>query len=93
MKLENIDKVVMATCALHNFLRRKRGENYMPMTQSDIDDGHIIDASKTTNCLKNLQKGHNRHSSELAKAVLVWLDLFKNYFCDTGALPWQENHI
>lgn len=89
LKVENIDKVVMATCVLHNFLRRKRGENYFPSSQFATED-ESSDALRNKESLISLQKGHNRNSSESAKAVR---ELFKNYFCNEGALPWQEIHI
>lgn len=81
LKLENIEKVVMAACVLHNFLRVKRGENYI---SNYFDSEHTDDAE---NC-RSLQKGHNRHASDAAKEVR---DLFKNYFYNEGAVPWQEN--
>lgn len=79
LKLENIEKVVMATCVLHNFLRSKRGENYIPVNQSDTEDANVL---KKKDNFMSLQKGHNRHTSESCKAVR---DLFKNYFYNEGA--------
>lgn len=87
LKLENIEKVVMATCVLHNYLRKKRGDNYIHMNL-DIDDGDDIKSNQDN--LLSLQKGHNRHASQSSKEVR---ELYKTYFCNEGAVTWQGDLV
>lgn len=91
LQIENIEKVVMAACVLHNYLRRKRGDNYIPL---DFNTG-VIGSTTSSNAnnfedLLSLQKGHNRHAPQSARLVR---DSFKTYFCNEGAVPWQENVV
>ena len=84
---DNVDRVVKATCVLHNFLTEKKelpaiynrlnpdGDPYL------TDDGAIID-------IGNL---HGYHSSAQSRAVR---DIYNNYFNqDIGAVQWQEREI
>ncbi|XP_031351783.1 putative nuclease HARBI1 [Photinus pyralis] len=63
MKLENIDKVVLACCALHNFLRESSSDYYSPPTSFDSEDierGEIqLGLRPEPNTLVNLQSSHN----------------------------------
>lgn len=91
LKVENIDKVVMATCVLHIFLRSKRGENYIPMNQYDnLDNASLGDPSRKNSNLINLQKGHNRHSSESSKSVR---DLLKIIFATKAPCPGKKTYL
>lgn len=94
MKLENIDKVVMACCVLHNFLRRNRRDYYTPVTCFDVEDpitGDIeLGLRPEPNTLLELQHGSNRHASVEANKVR---DLYMNYFIQEGAVPWQANFV
>ena len=94
MKLENIDTVVMACCALHNFLRRHRGDYYTPTTCVDVEDqdsGEVhLGERPEANTLIQLQHGSNRHASAEANRVR---DLCMNYFTNEGPVLWQGNFV
>lgn len=92
ISLEGIEKVVMASCVLHNFLRRKCGTGYVPensVYSENVEDGTIDLGLQTTGMIR-LQRGHNRRSNDDAKQVRL---LFMNYFCHENTLPWQEKMI
>ncbi|XP_050295245.1 uncharacterized protein LOC126735303 [Anthonomus grandis grandis] len=81
LKLDNIDKVVLACCALHNFLRRNSANSYTP---NDVFDFEDISTGTTTpglwtqpENLLNPASSHSRHHSAEAKDVRT---SFKNYF-------------
>lgn len=94
VKVKNIEKIVMACCALHNFLRRKIGDHYTPTCSLDIDD---IENGTTQlglrpepNTLTNIQKGFSRHAANNAKCVR---ESFMRYFNNDGAVQWQNKFI
>lgn len=83
----------MTCCILHNFLIRKRHENYAPSTCFDSEDhntGRIESGLNAEQATDNLQRGHNRHASEEAKRVR---NLFMTYFHNEGSVPWQQNFV
>lgn len=88
--LKTVNKVVLATCALHNFLR-KSSPTYLPTGSIDEEDissglmreGQIIE-------LRNLESHRERRASDLANKIRNNL---KNYFVNEGAVPWQYSHI
>jgi hypothetical protein len=89
MKLENIDKVVMACCTLHNFLRRNRRDYYTHATCFDVEDldtGDIqLGLRPEPKTLLDLQNGSHRHASAQASRVR---EQFMNYFTSEGSVAW-----
>lgn len=83
--LKAIEKVVMASCVLHNFLRRRYAAVYAP----DLENGSA-ELGLQANHIASLQRGYSRRMSRDAKAVR---QLFMNYFTNEGAVTWQENMI
>lgn len=93
VSLERIDKIVMACCVLHNFLRRKCSESYVPndcFDNEDVTNGDIR-LGLRADALAGLQRGHNnRHASSSAVDVRK---LYLKYFNEEGSVPWQEAMI
>lgn len=90
--LPRIEKIVMAACALHNFLRRKCSSTYITpecVDQEDCVNGGIQPGLRG-DIIAGLQHGHNRHASTAATTVR---DAYMNYFNNEGKVPWQENMI
>ena len=83
MKLEHIDSVVMATCIIHNFLRRTTGDTY------SVGDGNTADNEPQT-LLTGLERTYNRRATEEDLQVR---DMYEEYFNTVGALSWQESII
>lgn len=90
--LSRIDKIVMAACALHNFLRRKCSSTYITSECVDQEDCIYGDVQPGLrgDMLAGLQHGHNRHASAAATTVR---EAYMNYFNNEGMVPWQENMI
>jgi len=84
----------MACCTLHNFLCKKRQHHYISagsLDQESIENGLIeLGDRPLPNTLSNLEVGHSRNSRQSAKDVR---QLYVNYFCNDGAVPWQKKFI
>lgn len=89
MKLENIERAVLACCTLHNFLRRNCKDSFMLSNEYNDSSGNI-NMDKEGHILTNLQRGHNRHAGEEAKEVR---ETFMKYFNEEGCVAWQHNRV
>ena len=85
--------MVMASCALHNFLRRNSSNYYTSVNQLDIenlDTGNIIQGQwHHIGEMVLLQRTLN-YSNRNAKSVR---DKFKQYFNNEGKVSFQEKMI
>lgn len=94
LKVDNMDKVVLACCALHNFLRRNSANSYTSNDVFDFEDistGVISPGLRTrSGDLLDLAGSHNRHHSTQAQDVRKD---FENYFNNSGSVPWQHKMI
>ncbi|CAH1953664.1 unnamed protein product [Acanthoscelides obtectus] len=94
LQIESIDKVVMACCVLHYFLRRKCSQSYTPMDSLDQEnrtDGTVqMGLRANPSQLANLQRSHSRNFSSEASQVRRE---FTQFFNEEGALSWQERMI
>ena len=92
---ETIQILAMATLALHNFLRQSSSKNiYCPHGLADTVEkiGEVIPGqwrnSPPTESFLHLQASSSGHNStNRAKHVR---ELFKDYFCNEGAVSWQR---
>ncbi|CAH1962840.1 unnamed protein product [Acanthoscelides obtectus] len=77
MQPDKIDKIVLAACALHNFLRRSK-TSYITRNDVDteiIDTGDIIRGDwRAERPLDNLQPGYGRNASREAKENRLHLE-------------------
>lgn len=92
VNLEAIDRIVMATCVLHNYLRRKRGIVYAPdnnVYKENTDTGTIEWGLQATDFLP-LQQTHNQRVNNDAKQVR---ELYMHYFNNEGAVEWQQRMV
>ena len=86
---------MLASCALHNYLRCKCPSRYTPPGSIDrecLDDGEIREGEwrNDTSCFQLLiNQGGNRYSLD-AKIIR---GKFSTYFNTTGRVPWQEKFI
>lgn len=93
INVENIDWVVLATCVLHNFLR-KSSKNYISNNCVDAED--IINDTfqdgawrQQNNMLQLTQNSQNRLTDD-GKNVR---NIFLNYFNNEGSVPFQDKMI
>lgn len=92
---EKVDKVVLACCALHNWLR-KTGNNYVPFGLIDYEDmNYISQPGSWRDCtsaafLNIHQLTGDRNPSRIASQTR---DNYCTYFKEEGAVPWQWRMI
>lgn len=94
MKPDKINFIVLASCVLHNFLRRHATHAYLSNNIVDtelLDTGDIIPGDwRRENILDSLQPGYWRNSSQTAKDTR---DAYKRYFMQTGKVSWQNKFV
>jgi len=94
IQLNNIKDVVMASCALHNFLRRTSPDTYTPSECFDTEDPQngTVTARLRSNPsnMATMKKGNNRNHQLTGKEVR---SLFVEYFNNEGKVSWQDNCI
>ena len=94
MKLDNIQDVVMASCALHNFLRRTSPDTYTPpecFDTEDLQNGTVTAGLRSnSSSMATLKRGNNRNHQLTGKEVR---SQFMEYFNNEGKVPWQDNCI
>ena len=92
---ENVEKITLASCALHNFLRDKASSRYTPTGSLDIEskeEGRVIDGSwrLEQGQLQSIAvSGSNNYSND-SKIIR---DEFCKYFNTSGKVPWQEKFV
>lgn len=91
----NIEKVVMAACALHNFLMDKQPTVYAPASclyRENSEDGNLLSSGcdSADSNMNPLQSFNPGRTCKNAKEVR---EHFMDYFMDEGKVAWQNNHI
>lgn len=93
IKVEHVDAVVMASCVLHNFLRRKSSTYYISENQLDKEDlatGKILQGQWRQNGeMVSLQ----RTSSYIHNNAKIVRDKFKKYYNNEGKVSFQDKMI
>ena len=94
MSVRHANSVILACCVLHNYLRT-RTVTYTPEGYGDTIDseGNILDGAwraDQTNYLAPTRASNSRNGSVAASQVR---DILKDYFCNTGAVQWQDAHV
>lgn len=93
LDLKNIDSVVLACCALHNFLRKKTS-NYMPIASVDHEnDNHrVIPGEWRQEQIHQLDGllNRGRNFDERAKVVRK---MFTEYYNSEGQVAFQNQFI
>lgn len=93
--LKTANKLVLAECALHNFLQKSSSSTYLPpesIDEEDISSGLMREGRWRTEIVKlrNLESNRERRASDLTNKIR---DNFKNYFVNEGVVPWQYRLI
>lgn len=94
IKPKNIDKVVMATCALHNFLMSLSSNSYASAECFDreyAEDGTITPGLNSND--SNMEALYRRNSGNNLTAAKNIRDQYVHYFNNEGSVPWQDNFI
>ena len=94
LRPERIESVVMASCALHNFLIKTVPNSYSPpdcFDRENTEDGTTVSGFHTNN--SNMESLNNRTQGNTANDAKKVRADFINYFVNEGAVPWQHNFI
>ncbi|XP_069824530.1 uncharacterized protein [Dendropsophus ebraccatus] len=91
LKPESIDKVVLACCVLHNYLRRNDSAQYSPPSLIDNDNSSSIscaDWQQDSLALAPLQPCLSGRPSDSA---IECRERYLHYFNNAGAVSWQND--
>ncbi|RVE44383.1 hypothetical protein evm_010953 [Chilo suppressalis] len=91
---KNIEKIVMATCVLHNYLIKHVGGSYAPREcfyEENTANGTIITEGYNTTD-SNMENLHRTQGNILNYAKQVRAK-FTNYFVNEGKVSWQDNFV
>lgn len=92
---EKAEKVVLASCVLHNFLREKCATRYTPHGTLDVellDEGELRPGEwrSHADCLQPISSQSGNKSCSLSQDVR---EQFSVYFNTVGKVPWQDSFI
>ncbi|XP_050504264.1 putative nuclease HARBI1 [Diabrotica virgifera virgifera] len=90
LNVKTIESLVLACCALHNFLMKKSC-NYSSPKSYDRED--IIDGTKQLGARPHPDKFHNLDRSsggQVLQQAKTVREKFCTYFNGEGSVPWQE---
>lgn len=95
LELEHIDKIVKATCALHNYLMATVNHAYAPpdsLDSEDIENGTIrVGLTSQNSNMSSLQR--SRIAGNIPFDAKQVRQEFMNYFANEGQVPWQEHFV
>lgn len=96
LKSRKVNKVILAACSLHNWLRKTNAQNYWPNGIADSENLHsgtIVDG-KWREITQGLRSTHaDRSSNNPTRDVTNLRNRYCQYFIGEGAVPWQNQMI
>lgn len=97
LSTESAEKAVLASCALHNFLRENSPNQYTPSGTFDIEDletGIVQEGSWRSENLNSFQSIRVTGASNYAFDAKDIREEFCRYFSsEEGMVPWQDKFI
>lgn len=86
---EKVDKLVLATCCLHNFLREEIGQGYMSAAEVEdaVTNQVIVGTWRKDPQLEQAALNPGTNPTKKAKAQRALLTSY--VMSDIGAVPWQ----
>lgn len=91
----NIEKVVIAACALHNFLMHKQSTVYAPpscLYRVDSQVGTVVSSGCDT-ADSNMNPLQSCNRGNICKNAKEVREQFADYFIGEGKVPWQNKHV
>ena len=95
MKQDTADKVIWASCSLHNWLRKTSPNTYLPPKAVDgenFNTGNITPGEWREN-VNNLQSVHNLGSNNYKRVAEEVRRSYAMYFTEENPLPWQWKKV
>lgn len=95
LERQNIVKVVMATCVLHNFLMEHASTTYAPpsnLYQENTENGSI-DCTGYNTSQSNMFALNRQNLGNINYNAKQVRENFMDYFMHEGKVPWQDKHI
>lgn len=89
MRLDRISDVVLACCALHNFLRETSPNKYTPSDCFDEESEGVITTGLRMESRRKLQRNRKGIRGKDGKNTR---DKFVQYFNGNGKVPWQDKY-
>lgn len=93
MSPAKVKYVILACCALHNYMRTEARRIYTPPGYADVVDqnGDVIDGTWRMDAENEQPLPQNREFTSTAKAAR---DLMCDYFTsEAGRVDWQDRHV
>jgi hypothetical protein len=94
LELKHIESVVMASCALHNFLITSLPHCYAPSECFDcenLDEGSVkLGLTARDSTMERMQTRNLGNVPRTAKQIR---EEFMSYFVNEGQVPWQNNFV
>lgn len=96
INVDNIDIVILACCALHNFLRKTSKSSYLSeqlVDHEDLSNGNIIPGEwrqQIGSAMTNLEKSKSTNATFHAKNVR---DTYKKFFNTVGSTSFQDRMV
>ncbi|XP_028138355.1 uncharacterized protein LOC114332779 [Diabrotica virgifera virgifera] len=96
INLDKIELVILACCALHNFLRKTCKSNYITekcIDREDINNGTVIPGEwrqQTGSSMTNLENTKITNASFFARNIR---ETYKNYFNNVGKVSFQDHMV
>lgn len=89
---DKVEKLVLASVVLHNYLRREHAEltEHMTLDRELVGSGQVTAGSwRQGDQLTPIEATARRPNNDAKKVR----EVFMSYFTDEGSVPWQENMI
>lgn len=90
MRLDRISDIVLACCALHNFLREMSPNKYTPSDCFDEENDGELNLGLRMEPRRKLQRNRKGASRKDGKSTR---DKFVEYFNGPGKVTWQDKYV
>lgn len=93
---QTTDKIIRASCALHNWLRLTSPGHYFPrgcVDEEDIDSGSVSEGSWRRELKATLPTITDHSANNAARTARELRDKYAEFFSGAGAVSWQNRMI
>ena len=90
------DKIIRASCALHNWLRLTSSNHYLPrgcVDEEDMDSGAISEGTWRRELISALPSITDHNTNNAARHARELRDKYADFFSAAGAVSWQDRMI